>query len=191
MKTEQLSISLIEPNTGQIAGIPKNPRSIKKERYAKLLKSIADFPEMLTLREAVVVPHGAKYVVMGGNMRLRACKELGHSEMPCKVLPSDWTAEQIKQFIIKDNVSFGADDHDLLANEWELDKLLEWGMELPVWTNDTEDYADKNKEIDVDDMESDMSIKLKYTEADYWIVKEALSKIASTPEQAVYKLLGL
>jgi hypothetical protein len=81
----------------------------------------------------------------------------------------------------------------VIANEWDSEPLQEWGLEVPGVDSveGVDDFSGKNKEIDVDDMESDMTIKLKYTEADYWLVKEALSKIAATPEQAVYKLLGL
>lgn len=191
MRAETIPINLLENNTGQIEGLPKNPRFIKDKRFEALVKSIKDFPEMLDLREVVAVEHGAKYVVIGGNMRLRACKKLGFSELPCKVLPSDYPADRLREFAIKDNVGFGNDDHDILANEWNAGELIEWGMELSLFEDAEKDYAEKNKEIDIDAMESDMSIKLKYTEADYWIVKEALSHIASTPEQAVYKLLGL
>ena len=190
MRIETIAIALLENNTGQIEGLPQNPRFVKDARYKALVKSIKDFPLMLEYRELVVVANGDKYVVIGGNMRLKACQQLKYTELTCKVFEAETDPAILREFAIKDNVAFGSDDHDILANEWDAGELVEWGFELPLWEGE-KDYAEKNKEIDMDAMESDMSIKLKYTEADYWLVKEALSKIASTPEQAVYKLLGL
>ena len=90
---------------------------------------------------------------------------------------------------IKDNVGYGEWDWDMLANEWDAEKLNEWGLDVPKFS-DALDYSDKNKEIDIDNLDSDMIIKLKYTEDEYQLVREQLSKIAATPEQAVWKLLG-
>ena len=190
MRIETIAIALLENNTGQIEGVPKNPCLIKDAKYKALLKSIKDFPLMLEAREVVVYPLGGKYVVLGGNMRLLACKQLKHKEVLCKVFEADTDPYDLRQFAIKDNVRFGEWDHDIKANEWDIAECVEWGDDVPLWEGEA-DYAEKNKEIDMDAMESDMSIKLKYTEADYWSVKEALAKIASTPEQAVFKLLGL
>ena len=130
-ETKELPIGKIELNTGQVEGLPKNPRFIRDDRYKALVKSIKDAPEMLHLRELLVYPHGDKYVVIGGNMRLRACRELGFSELPCKVLPTDTPAAKLREYAIKDNNGFGQDDWDLLANEWEAEELTDWGMELP------------------------------------------------------------
>jgi len=104
----------------------------------------------------------------------------------------DFTEEEKRRFIIVDNVGFGENDWDVLANEWDADELTDWGLELPGWESEETgiSYADKNKEVDVDSMDSDMKIVLNYTENEYWQVKEALSKIAQTPEAAVWKLLG-
>lgn len=129
IQTQMISIGSLSPNTGQIKGLPKNPRFIKDDRYHKLKQSIADNPEMLALRELVVVPHKRGFVTIGGNMRLRACMELGYKEMPCKVVPSDMTVDQMKAFVIKDNVGFGAWDIDDLANEWDIGDLDDWGLD--------------------------------------------------------------
>ena len=86
MEIKQINIKLIETNNGQIEGLPKSPRFIRDERFEALRKSIQDAPEMLQLRELIVIPFGGKYVVIAGNMRLRACKDLGYKELPCKVL---------------------------------------------------------------------------------------------------------
>lgn len=136
-KEKDLPISSIELNKGQVAGLPKNPRFIRDERYKALVKSIKDAPEMLHLRELLVYPHGNKYVVIGGNMRLRACKELGMDSVPCKILPQDTPVEKLREYVIKDNNGFGQDDWDILANEWDAEELTDWGLELPSdWGND-------------------------------------------------------
>lgn len=129
---QDIKITKLELNKGQIDGLPKNPRFIRDERFTALIKSIEDAPEMLRLRELLVVEHGGKFVVIGGNMRLRACKELGYKEIPCKVLPADTPVAKLREYAIKDNNGFGEDDWDVLANEWDAAELTEWGMELPT-----------------------------------------------------------
>ena len=190
IKSQNIALTKLEINKGQIEGLPKNPRLIKDAKFEKLKKSIEDNPEMLGMREVLVYPHGSKFVIIGGNMRFQACKDLGFTEVPCKVLDKDTTAEQLRAITIKDNVGFGEHDWELLANEWDSVELKDWGIELPVQYNSDIDYSDKNEEIDIDALDSDMIIKLKYTEDEYHLVREQLSKIAATPEQAVWKLLG-
>jgi hypothetical protein len=190
LKSQNIALAKLETNKGQIEGLPKNPRLIKDSKFEKLKKSIEDNPEMLGMREVLVYPHGSKFVIIGGNMRFQACKDLGFTEVPCKVLDKDTTAEQLRAITIKDNVGFGEHDWELLANEWDSVELEEWGLELPIQYNSDIDYSDKNEEIDIDALDSDMIIKLKYTEEEYHLVREQLSKIAATSEQAVWKLLG-
>jgi len=190
IKSQNIALSKLEINKGQIEGLPKNPRLIKDAKFEKLKKSIEDNPEMLGMREVLVYPQGSKFVIIGGNMRFQACKDLGFTEVPCKVLDKDTTAEQLRAITIKDNVGFGEHDWELLANEWDSVELEDWGIELPVQYNSDIDYSDKNEEIDIDALDSDMILKLKYTENEYHLVREQLSKIAATPEQAVWKLLG-
>lgn len=103
MNTQHIAITKLQCNEGQVEGLPRNPRFIKDERFEKLKKSLQDDPEMLQLRELIVYPHGNKFVVIGGNMRLRAAKQLGFKEMPCKVLPEDTPIEKLKAYTIKDN----------------------------------------------------------------------------------------
>lgn len=178
MEKQKVKIDLVKPN-------PNNPRTIKDDKFKKLVQSIKNFPEMLEIRPIVV---NADLIVLGGNMRLKACKEAGLKEVT--IIKADTlTEQQQKEFIIKDNVSGGEWDWDVIASEWDAIKLGEWGLD--VWTaTDVVDYSDKNKEIDIDDLDTEMVIKLKYTESEYNIVKGQLAKIASTPEQAIWKLLG-
>ena len=127
---QNIPVALLQCNEGQIEGLPRNPRFIKDERFEKLKKSLEDDPEMLDLRELIVYPHGKHFVVIGGNMRLRAGKELGFETMPCKILPADTPIEKLKAYVIKDNNAFGNDDFDLLANEWDAEFLEECGFDF-------------------------------------------------------------
>ena len=106
---------------------PSNPRIIKDHKFQQLVKSIQDFPQMLEIRPIVV---DEQMVVLGGNMRLRACQEAKLKEVPV-IIASELTPEQQKEFIIKDNVGFGEWDWDMLANEWEQTTLVEWGLDVP------------------------------------------------------------
>ena len=120
-----VKISEVKPN-------PKNPRIIKDGKFQKLVKSIQEFPDMLNKRPLVVFTDvDNKYVVLGGNMRLKACKEIGLKEIPI-IIADEWTEEQKNEFLIKDNVGFGEWDWDSLANEWDAEKLDDWGLDLPV-----------------------------------------------------------
>lgn len=110
----------------------KNPRTIKDEKFRKLVKSIQDFPDMLNKRPLIVFTDvDGKYVVLGGNMRLKACKEIGLKEIPV-ILADEWTEEQKAEFLIKDNVGFGEWDWDILTDEWDTNNLEDWGLDLPV-----------------------------------------------------------
>jgi DNA modification methylase len=120
-----VKISEVKPN-------PKNPRIIKDGKFQKLVKSIQEFPDMLNKRPLIVFTDvDNKYVVLGGNMRLKACKEIGLKEIPI-IIADEWTEEQKNEFLIKDNVGFGEWDWDSLANEWDVEKLDDWGLDLPV-----------------------------------------------------------
>lgn len=118
---ETIKIALVKPN-------PSNPRIIKDDKFIKLVKSIKEFPKMLELRPIVV---NDDMVVLGGNMRLKACKEAGLKEVPI-IKASDLTEEEQKEFIIKDNVGFGEWDWGILANEWGSEELEAWGLDLPA-----------------------------------------------------------
>lgn len=177
-----VKITDVKPN-------PKNPRVIKDGKFRQLVKSIQEFPDMLNKRPLIVFTDvDSKYVVLGGNMRLKALNELNYKEIPV-IIADEWTEEQKAEFLIKDNVGFGEWDWDQLISDWDAEKLDEWGLNVPVFDN--VDYSEKNKEIDIDNLDSEMTIKLNFVESDYWLVKEKLSEIAATPEQAIFKLLGL
>lgn len=124
---QTVSINSIKSN-------PDNPRVIRDDKFKKLVKSIQEFPQMLSLRPIVV---NDEMIVLGGNMRLKACKEAGLKEVPI-IKASDLSEEQQREFIIKDNVGFGEWDWDILANEWDEELLTEWGLDLPVFEAEQE-----------------------------------------------------
>lgn len=133
MERKEIDVSLITPNKGQVPGLPRNPRLVKKERYEATRRSIEESPEMLNLRELIVVEYMEdRYVVVCGNLRLRACKELGYKTVPCKVLPGDTPAKKLREYAAKDNINYGEDDKDIIANEWAefQSELADWGMEF-------------------------------------------------------------
>lgn len=128
-----LSISLLDFNKGQLKGLPKNPRFFRDYRYEAMKKSISESPEMLELRELIVFPYSdGRYIVVCGNLRLRACKELGYKELPCKVLDSETEVKKLREYATKDNVNFGENDMDVMANEWDKSELQNWGVEFAL-----------------------------------------------------------
>lgn len=128
---------------------PENPRTIKDEKYKQLVKSIESFPKMLELRPLVIDENN---VVLGGNMRLKALQELKYVEIPI-VRAQELSEEQKKEFIIKDNVGYGEWDWDILKEEWETEKLDEWGLEFPEFEtiNETEELNAQEDDFEVPD----------------------------------------
>jgi hypothetical protein len=148
MKAYNEKISKVKPN-------PNNPRIIKDDKFEKLVRSIKEFPKMLEIRPIVV---NDDMIVLGGNMRLKACKEAGLKEVPI-IKASELTEEEQKQFIIKDNVSGGEWDWEALAVDWNAGELEEWGLD--VWQNAPEvDYSILDDE-DVDEQLESMTNGVK------------------------------
>ena len=156
-----MKISDIKPN-------PQNPRTIKDDNFKKLVQSIKDFPEMLDARPLVL---NKDNVILGGNMRFKASKEAGLKEVPVKIV--DWSEEKQREFVIKDNVSGGDWDWDLLANEWDAEELDAWGLDLPKeWG---QEYGE---EFSLDDSDKSdygqMTFMLAEQQQD--VIKEAIAK---------------
>lgn len=114
----------------EIYSNPDNPRLIKDDRFKKLVKSISEFPKMMELRPIVVDSDG---LILGGNMRFKALQELKYKDIPDSWVKraDELTDEEKRRFIIEDNVGFGEWDFDILSNEWDQEKLTEWGIEMP------------------------------------------------------------
>lgn len=139
MKTEKIKLSKIKRN-------PDNPRLIKDNKFHKLVKSIKEFPEMLEIRPIVV---NEDMIVLGGNMRLKACQEAGLKEVPV-IQANELTAEQQREFIVKDNVGFGEWDWDMIANEWDNSELNEWGLDVWVQSTDLNELMESDLDLTED-----------------------------------------
>ena len=135
MDIQKLKISEVKLN-------PNNPRLIKDDKFTKLVQSIKDFPEMLEIRPIVV---NSDMVVLGGNMRLKACKEAGLKEVPI-IIADNLSEEQQREFLIKDNVSGGEWDFEMLAEDWDVEQLEDWGLEIPTF-----EIAEETEQKDLSD----------------------------------------
>lgn len=145
MNVKKVKLSEIKNN-------PNNPRILKDDKFKKLVKSIQEFPKMLEIRPIVV---NSDMIVLGGNMRLKACKEAGLKEVFI-VKADDLTEDEQKQFIIKDNVGFGEWDWEILANEWEADLLEEWGLDVPDFSVTEEPTAKEDDYEMPDEFQTDI-----------------------------------
>ncbi len=177
--TKRVKVSEIKPN-------PSNPRLIKDEKFKSLVKSIQDFPEMLDLRPIVV---NADMIILGGNMRFKACKEAGLKEVPVTIAKG-LTPEQEREFIIKDNVSGGDWDWEMLAQEWNADELEEWGLNVPKFDSNVnldDFFSEQPEETD----EEKHKIILEYTKEDFDAVNVAFKNFSGSKENIVANLLGV
>lgn len=178
MKAQKVSINTITSN-------PDNPRIIRDEKFDKLLKSIKEFPQMLELRPIVV---DEENIILGGNMRYEAQKHLGHKEVYV-VQAKGLTDEQKKEFIIKDNVGFGEWDWNILSNEWEAEKLLDWGLDVWQPNETVDDLEDFFEESPIEDEEDKVKINLVYDLEKGNFIKNKLKTIDTNLEEALWKLL--
>ena len=160
-----------------------NPRIIKDDKFKKLVKSIKEFPEMLELRPIVVDENN---VILGGNMRYRACKEAGLKEVPIKIAKG-LTEKQKQEFIVKDNVGFGEWEWDMLANEWDSLQLADFGLD--VWQNEDDLEEPDFNELTEDNNNKPPTIKITFAnENDLQNAEEEISKIVSKYNKAFYSV---
>jgi len=181
LKKDKMKISEIKLNK-------KNPRLIKDYKFEKLKKSITEFPKMLELRPIIIDNDN---IILGGNMRYQALKDLGYKELPDNWVKksSELSEEEKQRFIIADNVGFGDWDWDIIANRWDTELLADWGLDVPSFDEvNLDDFFEENNE---QDKENKSKIILEYTENDYNKVIEAFTKHTGSKEQIIYKLLGL
>ena len=131
MTTKNIPISQIENNTGQVEGLPGNPRITNPVKLDKLVESIKHDPEMLQLRGLLVYPFADdKYITIGGNMRLQALKRLNYTECPCIVIPKETPVSKLRNYIVKDNGDFGDWDYKALLAEWDAAELESWAIDV-------------------------------------------------------------
>jgi len=173
---------------------PKNPRVIKDDKFKQLCKSIQDFPEMMEKRPMVCVTDtvDGKLFPLGGNMRLKALKELKYTDIPDSwvSIADDWTEEKRAEFVIKDNVSFGEWNFEKMLSDWDNELLCDWGLDLPDFEEiNQQDYSDKNKEINTDDFSDKIEMKLFFTSEEYSFVIDRFSYFGVVKEEVLLKLL--
>ena len=190
VQSVMIPLSKIEPNRGQIVGLPKNPRLIRDEKFEKLKKSISEDIEMTALREILVIEHDGKYVIIGGNMRFRAMQDLGIKEAPCKVIPAGTDVEKLRAYTIKDNAGFGDWDWDDLANEWSDDPLSDWGVD--VWEAEQEKQSEGTTEVEEDEFDEEKdTVVCRCKRGDVWqLGNHRVMCGDSTSEEDVAKLRG-
>lgn len=172
-------------NIAAVKENPNNPRFIKDSKFKKLVKSIKAFPEMLEKRPIVV---DEDMIVLGGNMRLKACKSAGLFEIWVDIAQG-WTEEQKAEFIVKDNVGFGEWDWDILANEWDNEQLVDWGVDLPVFDVNPDEFGDQFELPDGDkEPFQQMTFTLADSQADQ--IKNAIADIKQTEEFKYCETMG-
>ena len=169
---------------GTIKNNPNNPRVIKDDKFKKLVQSIKDLPEMAEVRPVVV---NTDMVVLGGNMRLKAMREAGWKDVPIQVV--DWDEDKQRQFIIKDNVSGGEWDWDMLANEWDTEELQEWGLDLPGFDLDANGLGE---DFTLPDGDKAPFQQMTFTLADEQAeqIKNAIADIKQTEEYKYAETMG-
>jgi hypothetical protein len=174
-------------NIKDIKSNPNNPRIIKDERFEKLKKSIKEFPKMMALRPMVI---NQDNIVLGGNMRLKALKELGYTELPNEWVKraEDLTDEEARRFIIADNVGFGQHDWEMLANEWDSVELEDWGLD--AWQNI--DDIETSDEFSLPDGDKEPFQQMTFTLADEQAeqIKNAIVNIKLTEEYKYCETMG-
>ena len=163
---------------------PNNPRLIKDDKFKKLVQSIKDFPEMLNIRPIVV---NKDMVILGGNMRYKACKEAGLKEVP--VIITDLSEEKQREFLIKDNTSGGEWDWEVLANEWDAEQLDDWGLDLVGFDANAEDFGEDFSLAEGDKAPfQQMTFTLADEQAEQ--IKNAIADIKATEEYKYCETLG-
>lgn len=180
---------MIYKSITEIKANPKNPRIIKDDKFAKLVKSIKEFPQMLEKRPLVCFTDtDKKFVVLGGNMRLKAAKEVGLKELPI-LLADDWTEEQKAQFLIKDNVGFGEWDWDELQSDWDMQLLNDWGLDASGVIMNTNELSE---EFSLPDGDKAPFQQMTFTLADEQAeqIKNAITDIKQTEEYKYCETLG-
>ena len=175
---ERVDIRQIRPN-------PENPRVIKDNKFQKLVKSITELPQMLELRPIVV---NKDMIVLGGNMRLKACEAAGLTEVPV-VFADNLTPEQEREFIVKDNSSFGEWDWDLLANEWDVEQLQDWGIDIGGFDLSPNEF-DESFELPDGDKSPFQQMTFTMADEQQVIIKNAIDDIKKTEEYKYVETFG-
>lgn len=151
-QVQTLPIESVKQNTGQIAGLPSNPRQWKQEDIDRIAKSLNETPELFDARPLIVYPHNGEYIIMGGNLRYEGAKKNGLDAVPVHILPENMDVDKLKEIVLKDNGSFGEWDFDALANEWDDLPLADWG--LPSWINTSSGDFEEIEDLEIESVAS-------------------------------------
>lgn len=151
MQIQKIKLAQLAPNTGQIPGLPSNPRQWTKSDVERIAASLAETPELFEARPIIAIPYNGQLVILGGNLRYEGARKNKDKEVPVVVIPEDTPVEKMREIVIKDNGAFGQWDFDQLANEWSDLDLIGWGV--PAWETEEEkpisDKPDLSDELDV------------------------------------------
>lgn len=178
--TTVIPMSQLQPNEGQIPGVPRNPRTLTEDDFENLVRSLQEDPDMAYYRELEVWQMGQIFVVLGGNMRLRAMERLEYKEAPCKVIPPETTVEELRRYVVKDNLSYGEWDKDALAEQWAQYDLSSFGIDMP----------DENKgEEPKEEGESTQDLTFTLSPDEFKYVKQELNKVDKDNAKALVKIL--
>lgn len=175
-------VSLVDFNEGQLEGVPANPRTREDSRQEKLAESIEELPEMSEARPPMVLPRDGRYIVIGGNRRLEAFRDLNREEMPVVVLPEDTPVEKLRRIVLLDNESTGETDWEAVMKNWKADELESWGIDVPrIFDNQDDFNLDNffNKESNQSSLETKITIIIPedYESDEVEKIKEELSKL--------------
>lgn len=167
---------------------PNNPRVIRDEKFEKLKNSIKEFPKMMKLRPMVI---NGDNVVLGGNMRLRALKDLGYKEIPDEWVKraDELTEDEQRRFIIADNVGFGEHDWEMLANEWDVQELEDWGLDVVGFDANADEFGE---DFNLPDGDKEPFQQMTFTLADEQAeqIKNAIADIKQTEEYKYAETMG-
>lgn len=158
MQIKRLPVSEIELNTGQIDGLPANPRQWTRDDIDRIAKSLKETPELFEMRPCIVYPNGDKYVLLAGNLRFTGARQNGDKDVPCCVVKADTPVEKLKEIVLKDNGSWGAWDFDALANEWDDLPLTDWGV--PAWEQPKDDTESKGPKDISDQIQQEYKVEV-------------------------------
>ena len=189
METRRIRLTDLEQNKGQVPGLPSNPRQWGRKELDDLVKSIRETPELLEARGLIVWPYEGKYIILGGNMRFSALREMNAADAPCYVLPEDTPMEKLREIVIKDNGSFGSWDYDMLANEWDDLPLSDWGVR-GVPSDSTEEDGGGVKEFTGEDFDDLMKMRLKFEPSQEGEIRRKLEERNQDYSKAILELVG-
>lgn len=193
METTRLPLAKVKQNTGQISGLPSNPRQWTQTDIDRIAKSLQETPELFEARPLIVYKQGEEYIILGGNLRYEGAKKNKMKDVPVHILADDLSIDKLREIVIKDNGSFGAWDFDALANEWDDLPLKDWGIDVAWDAVMLEEAAPQERvEAEEDDFDEEKDhIEVRCKRGDIWQLGEHRLMCGDSVElEDVKKLMG-